>query len=134
MGNFRERLDSRMERVNWRLGIRLIAYAFILDHCYGRTHTLATAILRTILPEPSTPLSRGAYFAPKAVPFLGLRTCSMCIPSFNFSEDERNGSLCLGLVLEGINRDGIYGVPEPDDSNDRVRFILTEVRQRQVVL
>src|ERR1035438_3192995 len=52
-GAFQRKLDSR-----------LIAYAFILDHCYGRTHTAATAI-RQISPSlPSIPFFRVAHTLP----------------------------------------------------------------------
>src|SRR6267378_4725502 len=47
-----------------KLDSRSIAYAFILDHCYGRTHPAATAI-RPISPsEPSTRFSRVAHTLP----------------------------------------------------------------------
>jgi hypothetical protein len=44
-----------------RLDIRWIAYGFILDHCYGRTYTAATAIRRISLSVPSIPFFRVAH-------------------------------------------------------------------------
>jgi hypothetical protein len=69
-----------------KLDSRLIAYAFVLGRCCGRTCAAAMAIRRIRPSVPSTRSSPAVHtLLPRWCLFWGLRTLSICIRRFNFS-------------------------------------------------
>src|ERR1700733_8768226 len=82
----------------------LIAFAFILDYCYARTYTAATAIQGISPSVPSTRSSPVAHtLALRWCLSWALRTLSIAFGGSISAEEERHRRLCVGLVLEGIN-------------------------------
>ena len=82
-----------------KLDSRLIAYAFVLGRCCGRTCAAAMAIRRIRPSVPSTRSSPAVHtLLPRWCLFWGLRTLSICIRRFNFSE---SGTLPVPLLGSG---------------------------------
>jgi hypothetical protein len=95
-----------------KLDLRLIAYAFIHDHYYGRTYTAATAIRRVSHSEHFNSLfPRGAYFTPAVVPFLGPQNLIDLHPVLQFQlRTNVTGAFAWDCYWRESTHDGIYAL------------------------